>query len=344
MNATSLPPAHEDEAVPLGHGAGGRMTDDLLDNTHVLHALGGRPGALEDAALLPDHPDLVISTDGFVVSPLFFPGGDIGSLAVYGTVNDLAMRGARPIALAVALIIEEGFAHTELRAVTRSLRAAALDVGVPIVTGDTKVVGHGAVDKVFITTTGVGQRHLALRPSASLAHPGDAVLLSGPIGLHGTAILSTREELTCHGVASDSRPLHRLVDALAPIGRSIHSLRDPTRGGLTTALNEIARDSEVAVEIDAGSVPVPEAVVSTCDLLGLDPLTLAGAGCPVAFVAPADEADALTALRSLPEGRDAVHIGDVHTRGTAGRVVLRTPAGIRRVIDMPLGEQLPRIY
>ncbi|MGC9501567.1 hydrogenase expression/formation protein HypE [Streptomyces sp. WG7] len=343
MNATSLPPARKDEAVPLGHGAGGRMTGDLLD-THVLHALGGRPGALEDAALLPDHPDLVISTDGFVVSPLFFPGGDIGSLAVYGTVNDLAMRGARPIALAVALIIEEGFAHAELHAVTRSLRAAALDVGVPVVTGDTKVVGHGAVDKVFITTTGVGQRHLALRPSASLARPGDAVLLSGPIGLHGTAILSTREGLTCRGVASDSRPLHRVVDALAPIGRSIHSLRDPTRGGLTAALNEIARDSGVAVEIDAGSVPVPEAVVSACDLLGLDPLTLGGAGCLVAFVAPADEADALTALRSLPEGRDAVHIGDVHTRGTAGRVVLRTPAGIRRVIDMPLSEQLPRIY
>ncbi|TDT42684.1 hydrogenase expression/formation protein HypE [Streptomyces sp. BK208] len=254
------------------------------------------------------------------------------------------MRGARPIALAVALIIEEKLPPLELRAVARSLSAAALGVGVPVVTGDTKAVGHGAVDKVFITT-GVGQRHLALRPSASLARPGDAVLLSGPIGLHGTAVLSTREGLASGGgVASDSRPLHRLVDALAPFGRSIHSLRDPTRGGLATVLNEIARDSEVAVEIDAGSVPVPEAVVSVCDLLGLDPLTVAGAGCLVAFVAPADEADALTALHSLPEGRNAVRIGDVPRRGPTGRVVLRTPAGVRRVIDMPLGEQLSRIF
>lgn len=336
-------PHHEDDVVLLGHGAGGRLTAELLDAL-VLPALDGQSGPLEDAALLPGHPDLVVSTDSFVVSPLFFPGGDIGSLAVHGTVNDLAMRGAWPLALSVALIVEEGLPLSELRSVLQSLGKAARAAEVPVITGDTKVVGRGAVDKVFINTTGIGQRHPALRPSAALARPGDAVLLSGPIGLHGTTVLSTREGLGFESdIATDSQPLHRLVHALAPLGEHVHTLRDPTRGGVAAALNEIARDASVAVEIDESSLPVPQAVASACDLLGLDPLIVANEGCLVAFVAPSAADEALAAMRSVPEGAHAVRVGAVLADGPSGRVTLRTLVGARRVVDMPLGEQLPRI-
>ncbi|PWI13210.1 hydrogenase expression/formation protein HypE [Streptomyces sp. Act143] len=336
-------PRHEDEVVLLGHGAGGRLTAELLDRL-ILPSVGGDPGPLEDAALLPGYRELVISTDSFVVSPLFFPGGDIGSLAVHGTVNDLAMRGAWPIALSVSLIVEEGLPLAELRSVMESLGKAAQEAGVPVVTGDTKVVGRGAADRLFVNTTGVGQRHGSLHPSAALARPGDAVLLSGPIGLHGTTVLSTREGLGFEGdIASDSRPLHRLVRALAPYGADVHVLRDPTRGGLAAALNEIARDSAVTVEIDESAVPVPEAVAAACDLLGLDPLIVANEGCLVAFISADAATDALGAMRSLPEGAQAVRIGEVAAGEAQGRVVLRTLVGARRIVEMPLGEQLPRI-
>ncbi|MFI9152477.1 hydrogenase expression/formation protein HypE [Streptomyces sp. NPDC053367] len=343
MSAQCPTPLHEDEVVLLGHGAGGRLSAELL-GTLILPALDGAHGPLEDAALLPGHRELVMSTDSFVVSPLFFPGGDIGSLAVHGTVNDLAMRGAWPLALSVSLIVEEGLPLAELRSVVGSLGKAAQDVGVPVITGDTKVVGRGAADRLFVNTTGVGQRHGSLHPSAALARPGDAVLLSGPIGLHGTTVLSTREGLGFESdIASDTRPLHRLVGALAPLGADVHVLRDPTRGGLASALNEIARDSRVAVEIEQSAVPVPGPVASACDLLGLDPLIVANEGCLVAFVA-ADVADAaLSALRSLPEGAQAVRIGEVLREGPAARVTQRTLVGARRIVDMPLGEQLPRI-
>ncbi|WP_406164725.1 hydrogenase expression/formation protein HypE [Streptomyces sp. NBC_00996] len=335
-------PNHEEEVVLLGHGAGGRLTAELLDGT-ILPAVDGA-GPLEDAALLPGRPGLVMSTDSFVVSPLFFPGGDIGSLAVHGTVNDLAMRGAWPLALSVSLIIEEGLPLAELRSVMASLGKAAQDAGVPVITGDTKVVGRGAADRLFINTTGIGQRHELLYPSAASARPDDVVLLSGPIGLHGTTVLSTREGLGFESdIASDTRPLHRLVRTLAPLGAAVHVLRDPTRGGLAAALNEIARDSSVAVEIEESAVPVPEAVASACDLLGLDPLVVANEGCLVAFV-DADAAEgALAALRSLPEGAQAVRIGEVLPRGPQGRVTLRTLVGARRIVELPLGEQLPRI-
>ncbi|MFI6463087.1 hydrogenase expression/formation protein HypE [Streptomyces sp. NPDC050538] len=343
MNIQCPTPAHEDEVVLLGHGAGGRLTGELLDQL-VLPAVGGGAGPLEDAALLPGHPGLVMSTDSFVVSPLFFPGGDIGSLAVHGTVNDLAMRGAWPLALSVSLIVEEGLPLSELRAVMESLGKAAQDAGVPVITGDTKVVGRGAADRLFINTTGIGQRHELLAPSAALARPGDAVLLSGPIGLHGTTVLSTRENLGFEGdIASDSRPLHRLVRALAPLGDGVHVLRDPTRGGLAAALNEIARDSSAAVEIEESAVPVPGAVASACDLLGLDPLVVANEGCLVAFVDADAAEEALAAMRSVPEGAEAVRIGEVLREGQAERVTLRTLVGARRIVEMPLGEQLPRI-
>ncbi|GHF37478.1 hydrogenase expression/formation protein HypE [Streptomyces griseosporeus] len=343
MSALCPAPLHEDEVVLLGHGAGGRLSAELLDRL-ILPALDGGPGPMEDAALLPGYRELVMSTDSFVVSPLFFPGGDIGSLAVHGTVNDLAMRGAWPLALSVSFIAEEGLPLTELRSVAVSLGKAAQQVGVPVITGDTKVVGRGAADRLFVNTTGIGRRHGSLHPSAALARPGDAVLLSGPIGLHGITVLSTREGLGFEAdIASDTRPLHRLVAALAPLGAAVHVLRDPTRGGLAAALNEIARDSRVAVEIEEPAVPVPQAVASACDMLGLDPLVVANEGCLVAFVTADAAEEALTALRSLPEGARAVRIGEVLPEGPAARVTLRTLVGARRIVDMPLGEQLPRI-
>ncbi|MFD5319223.1 hydrogenase expression/formation protein HypE [Streptomyces sp. NPDC127098] len=337
-----LPRAGDGARVLLGHGAGGRLSAELLE-TLVLPAVAPGAGPLEDAAAVPTDETLVMTTDGFVVSPLFFPGGDIGALAVHGTVNDLAMRGAEPLALTVALVVEEGLPLAELRAVLDSLGAAARAVGVPVVAGDTKVVGRGHADRLFVTTTGVGRRLPGLSPSAAGARPGDAVLLSGPIGAHGTAVLSTREGLGfATDVASDTRPLHRLVRALAPLGDAVHALRDPTRGGLAASLNEIARDSGVEVEIDEATVPVPEQVAAACDLLGLDPLQVANEGCLVAFVAAGAADEALRLLRSLPEGAAAVRVGET-TEGPAGRVVLRTLVGARRIVELPLGELLPRI-
>ncbi|MFH8750847.1 hydrogenase expression/formation protein HypE [Streptomyces rimosus] len=335
-------PRHEDERVLLGHGAGGRLTAELL-GALLLPAVGAPAGPLEDAATLPPIGLPVISTDSFVVSPLRFPGGDIGSLAVHGTVNDLAMRGAEPLALAVSLIIEEGLPLAELRSVAQSLGKAAADAGVPVVTGDTKVVGRGAADRLFITTTGIGRRIPALHPSAARAQPHDAILLSGPIGLHGTAVLSTREGLGFEAdIASDSRPLHRLVHALTPFGSDLHTLRDPTRGGLAATLNEIAEASGTGAEIDESALPVPGPVAAACDLLGLDPLHVANEGCLVAYVPEARANDVLHTMRRVPEGASAVRIGRT-TAAHPRRVDLLTRVGSRRVVDMPLGEQLPRI-
>ncbi|MEV5607556.1 hydrogenase expression/formation protein HypE [Streptomyces sp. NPDC052225] len=343
MNVNCPLPRPGHDTLLLGHGAGGRLTGELLDDL-VLPALGIPPdGVLEDAALLPGDGELALTTDSFVVSPLFFPGGDIGSLAVHGTVNDLAMRGALPIALALAVIAEEGLPLAELRQVLQSAGKAAREAGVPVLTGDTKVVGRGAADRLFLTTTGIGRRIPSLTPSAARARPGDAILLSGPIGLHGTTVLSTREGLGfAADIASDTRPLHRLVARLAPLGPALHTLRDPTRGGLAAALNEIARDARIGAGIDETSLPVPSVVAAACDLLGLDPLTVANEGCMVAFVDPAHADAALDALRSLPEGADATRIGEA-VADAPGRVVLRTSVGARRIVDLPLGEQLPRI-
>jgi hydrogenase expression/formation protein HypE len=339
-------PREEHDVVLLGHGAGGRLSAELLREV-LLPALHGRTGPLEDAAVLPPTgtAELVVSTDSFVVSPLFFPGGDLGSLAVHGSVNDVAMMGAAPTALAVAFIIEEGLPLTVLERVARSLGRAADAAGVPVVTGDTKVVGRGAADRLFVTTTALGQRLPGMRVSSAHAEPGDVVLLSGPIGLHGTTVLSTREGLgfEAEGLATDSRPLHRLVRAMADAaGPAVHVLRDPTRGGLAASLNEIAQDSGVGVEIDEAAVPIPGTVAAACDLLGLDPLVVANEGCLVAFVAP-DRADALLdAMRAAPGGEQSVRIGRV-VDGPAGRVVMNTLVGAHRIVDLPLGELLPRI-
>ncbi|MEV7805627.1 hydrogenase expression/formation protein HypE [Microbispora sp. NPDC088329] len=337
--ATCPAPRAETERVLLGHGSGGQLMAELLGD--LTPRLG--MNVLEDAAVVPVGQDeIVVSTDAFVVTPRFFPGGDIGSLAVHGTINDIAMMGARPVALSLAYIVEEGLSLAELTAVTSSVAAVAGACGVPVVTGDTKVVGHGAADGLYVITSGFGVRLPTARPSATGGRPGDAVLLSGPIGLHGVTILSTREGLGFDTeIASDTRPLHRLVHAMIDAGGPhVHAMRDPTRGGLASALNELA--TGIGVELDEPAIPVPHQVAAACELLGLDPLHVANEGCLVAFVAPEAAGRVLAAMRATPEGAAACRIGEI-VAGHPGRVTMRTVVGSTRVVDMLIGEQLPRI-
>ncbi|NKY88516.1 hydrogenase expression/formation protein HypE [Nocardia veterana] len=341
---TSCPaPRRESERVLLGHGSGGQLMSELIDQ--VILAELGDTGALQDAAVVEiAGTDVIVSTDSFVVTPRIFPGGDIGALAVHGTVNDLAMRGGRPVALALAYVLEEGLPVAELRTITASIARAAAACDVRIVTGDTKVVDRGAADGIYITTTGIGSRLPGADPDATRGRPGDVVLVSGPIGAHGTAILCARGDLGLDSeIRSDTAPLHEMVAAMVAACRGdIHTLRDPTRGGLAGALNELAAESGVGVEIEESAVPVPTAVASTCELLGLDPLHVANEGCLVAFVAPDAAPRALAAMRAFAGGVQATPIGRV-TDGPAGRVVVRTLVGSTRLVDMLVGEQLPRI-
>jgi hydrogenase expression/formation protein HypE len=344
MDITCPMPRVETERVLLGHGSGGQLMAELLGKVITPGLVA--PGPAEDAAVVPFEGggQAVLSTDGFVVTPRFFPGGDIGSLAVHGTVNDLAMRGAAPVALCLAYVLEEGLPIEELARITASVAAAAAAVGVPVVCGDTKVVGRGAADGLYVTTTGLGVLLPGATVSAARGRPGDVVLLSGPIGLHGTAILSAREDLGFEAeIASDSQPLHRLVARMiAAGGPGVHALRDPTRGGLASALNELAAASGVAIEISERALPVPPPVAAACELLGLDPLHVANEGCLVALVAW-DAAEAvLAAMRAGPEGAGARQIGTV-AADPAGRVTARTLVGSTRIVDMLVGEQLPRI-
>ena len=334
-------PTAETERVLLGHGSGGQLMAELLRDV-ITPAFDGT-GPLEDAAVVEaGGAELVFSTDSFVVTPRFFPGGDIGSLAVHGTVNDLAVSGARPLFLSLALILEEGLPLDELRRITASVAAAARDAGVAVVTGDTKVVERGGADGVYITTTGIGVRLPGVDPSAARCAPGDVVLISGPVGAHGTAILSAREDLGFDSdIVSDSRPLHRLVRDMVVAG-GVHALRDPTRGGVASALNELTGASSVAVELDEAALPVPAQVAAACEVLGLDPLHVANEGCLVAVVAPEAADRVLAAMRARPEGVAARAVGRV-VAGPAGRVTVRTLVGATRILDMLVGEQLPRI-
>src|SRR5918999_896082 len=356
LTATHPLTLSESERVLLGHGSGGRLMAELLAGV-IAPELGlarpaehAAPAALaEDAAIVDleaagGHGEVIVSTDSFVVTPRFFPGGDIGALAVNGTVNDLAMRGGRPVAMCLSYIIEEGLGIDELRSITTSVARAARSAGVRVVSGDTKVVGKGAADGIYVTTTGLGVRLRCAQVSAANARPEDVVLISGPIGLHGTAILSVREGLRFEAeIASDTRPLHDLVAAMIEVsGASVHALRDPTRGGLAGALNELAEASGVGVELDEGAIPVPETVAAACDLLGLDPLHVAGEGCLVAFVAPDAALDVLVAMRAHPAGAQARPIGRA-VQAEPGRVRMHTLAGATRVVGMLVGEQLPRI-
>jgi len=338
-------PASERPAVLLAHGGGGRMTQALIQDLFLEAFRNPALEALHDGATLSlEGGRIAFSTDSFVVRPLFFPGGDIGSLAVHGTVNDLAMCGARPIALSAGFILEEGLPLEDLRRVVRSMRDAAARAGVPIVTGDTKVVDRGKGDGIFITTTGLGRVPPGIEIDPRRARPSDAVILSGPIADHGIAVLSVREGLRFETeLKSDSAPLHTLVEGiLAAGGEGVHVLRDPTRGGVASALNEIAAACGYGIRIREAAIPVREEVRGACEILGLDPLYVANEGKCLAIVAREKAEAVLAAVRSDPLGREAAFIGEV-VEEHRGKVVLRSRIGGNRVVEMISGEQLPRI-
>ena len=330
--------------ILLGHGSGGKMTAELIARCFLPAFANEYLDRLDDQAVVAvNGARLAFTTDSYVVTPLFFPGGDIGSLAVNGTVNDLATAGARPLYLSAAFILEEGFALEDLERIVASMRAAAVAAGVLLVTGDTKVVDRGKADGCFITTTGIGVVEHTQAISADRARPGDAVILSGPIAEHGMAIMAARADLELETpVASDTAALHRLVADVLETGAEVHCLRDPTRGGVATALNEIARRSKVGVVLDESAIAVSEPVRGVCELLGLDPLYVANEGKLLAVVPAPDAPRVLDAMRAHPEGRDACVVGHV-VDDPAVLVVLHTTVGGRRIVDMLPGEQLPRI-
>ncbi|MGA2514000.1 MAG: hydrogenase expression/formation protein HypE [Candidatus Limnocylindrales bacterium] len=340
-------PIPERARVLLGHGSGGQLSAALMRDVIAPALASGWAspgGALNDAAVV-EVPGgrLAFTTDSFVVSPIEFPGGDIGELAVNGTVNDLAMMGAQPLALSLAYVIEEGLPIDELRKVTESVARAAVRAGVRIVTGDTKVVGRGAADRLFVNTAGIGLVAPGVSVSADRARAGDAVVLSGPIGLHGIAIMSVREGLDFEvEIASDTQPLNALVAAIVAACPDVRVMRDPTRGGLASALNEIAAASGVGIELREETIPIPGPVRAACEMLGLDPLHVANEGKLVAIVPAASAEAVLAAMRALPEGADAVEIGRV-VADHPGMVTMRTIVGSQRIVDMLVGEQLPRI-
>jgi len=329
--------------IVLGHGSGGRLTAQLIHDVFLPAFDNEILRKLDDQAVLQvGGARIAFTTDSYVVTPLFFPGGDIGQLAVNGTVNDLAMSGAKPLYLSASFIIEEGFELEELSRVTQSMAEAARSAGVAIVTGDTKVVNRGSADKLFINTSGVGLVPDGIQISASRAKPGDAIILSGTIGDHGMAVFSKREGLEFEGsILSDTAALYSLVETMLQAGE-IHTLRDPTRGGLGTSLCEIAAAANIGIEIDANAVPVREDVKAACEILGLDSLFVANEGKLVAFVDPASAKAVLTAMRRNPQGREAALIGRA-VGAHAGMVLLKTEVGGTRLIDLPFTEQLPRI-
>ncbi len=339
-------PLRETKRIVMGHGGGGILSEELIENL-FLPAFGSAGGPSRDSAVL-DVPGgrVALTTDSYVVNPLFFPGGNIGDLAVNGTINDLACSGAQPLGLTAGFILEEGLEVDVLGVVAQSMGKAAADAGVGIVTGDTKVVGKGGADGLFINTAGIGVVPDGVRIGPEQARPGDHIIVSGNIGEHGVAIMSVREGIDFGTtVTTDSAPLHRLVAAmLASVEdpNHIHALRDPTRGGLVAATVEIARTAGVGVELDEGAIPVPETVASACGFLGLDPMQVANEGKMVAFVDPAHSEAVLAAMRARPDGADAAIIGRAVPEHP-GMVVMRTRFGTTRVVERELGEQLPRI-
>lgn len=334
-----------DERILLSHGAGGKKSSELTESIFLKYFNDPALLELNDMAVL-DLPNgrVSMSTDTYVVDPIFFPGGDIGSLAVHGTVNDVAMSGAVPFAISVAFILEEGLLLTELEQIVGSMARAASEARVRIVTGDTKVVPRGAADKLFINTTGIGIIPEGIRVSGSAAKEGDRILLSGSIGDHGIAIASSREGIQFKTtVESDSAPINGMIQELiVALGSDIHVLRDPTRGGLATVLTEIASQSSVGVQIEETAVPVREAVKGACELLGYDPLYLANEGKLVAVVAQNASERALEIMKGSKYGQDACIIGEIKGENP-GKVILKTAMGGTRLVDKLSGEMLPRI-
>ncbi|HEV2444490.1 MAG TPA: hydrogenase expression/formation protein HypE [Candidatus Sulfopaludibacter sp.] len=337
-------PLTDTDTVLLGHGSGGKLSAELLRNLFLPALANPTLSRLEDQAVLDfAGRRLAFTTDSFVVKPLFFRGGDIGSLAVHGTVNDLAVGGARPLALSAAFILEEGFPLADLRRIADSMAQAAAAAGVCIVTADTKVVERGSGDGVYINTAGIGIVAEGVYLSAASARPGDAVILSGAIGDHGAAILTQREGLELDGaLQSDSAPLHTLVEAILAVSHDVRAMRDPTRGGLASTLNEIAAQSKVGIVLREEAIPIHEGVRGACELLGLDPLYVANEGKLVAIVPPGSAGEIVAAMRRHPLGAEAAVIGAVAAR-EPGLVTMRTAFGTSRIVDMLAGGQLPRI-
>ncbi len=330
--------------VDMTHGSGGRAMAQLIEELFVKHFDNDLLRQGNDQALFNVDPGrLVMSTDGHVVSPLFFPGGDIGSLSVHGTINDVAMSGAKPLYIAAGFILEEGFELSKLEEIVISMAAASKDAGVPIVTGDTKVVEKGKGDGVFITTTGIGLVPDGVNIAGNLAKPGDVVLINGFLGDHGVAIMSSRENLEFETkIVSDSAPLHDLVAKMVAAVPGVKCLRDPTRGGLATTLNEIAQQSGVGMQLEEDAIPMRKEVVAACELLGLDPLYVANEGKLIAICAPEDATVLLEAMNQHPLGENAAIIGLV-TDDNMGFVTMETAFGGNRIVDWLAGEQLPRI-
>ena len=341
-----MPRPMRDEKVTLAHGGGGKATRELIESVFTS---AFQPEAMEDqarlmtAAVQDPGARLAFTTDSFVVDPVEFPGGDIGKIAVCGTVNDLAVGGARPLWLSAAFIIEEGTEIALLRRIVASMKAEAEKAGVRIVTGDTKVVGRGMADKVFVTTSGVGVIPPARDLRAERLSPGDVIIVNGMLGDHGAAILAARGDMALSTeVQSDCAGLGHLMEAVLAVAPDTRAARDATRGGVASVLNELAETAQLSIEIEETAVPLRAEVKGMCEILGLDPLYLANEGTLV-LVAPPDQAQAaLAAMRALPEGQEAVAIGTVQ-EGTAGRVTMRTLFGGSRIVDMLVGEQLPRI-
>jgi hydrogenase expression/formation protein HypE len=343
--AVCAPPLTHNEQIVMGHGAGGRMSHQLIQKAFMTAFDNPALRKGDDAARLESdhHSNLAISTDSHVVFPLFFPGGDIGRLAVCGTVNDVAMLGANPLYLTAGFILEEGLPMETLQRVVTSMKIAAEEAGVQIVAGDTKVVQKGKADGLYITTAGVGVIRPGLNIGGAQAKAGDRILLSGPIGDHGIAVLDARGELGFQSaVQSDVAPLNHLIDAMLNASDQVHVLRDPTRGGLATTLNEIATQSKVGVLLSEEKIRVRPEVAAACEMLGFDPLYVANEGKLVAIVAREDAESVLKAMQETRYGENAAIIGEV-TSAPQGRVLLKTVLGSTRIVDMLAGEMLPRI-
>lgn len=340
----SLPRSHKDRIV-IGHGSGGKMTADLIRD--IFYPPLSNPALLagNDAGIvqLADGSMLAVSTDAHVVSPLFFPGGDIGKLAVCGTVNDVAMVGAKPLYLSASFILEEGLELSVLETVVQSMKSSAEEAGVEIISGDTKVVAHGEADGLYISTTGIGVLDPELKIGGAEAKPGDLVIISGTIGEHGIAVLEARGELGFESsLESDTAPLNHLVAAMLTASKNIHVLRDPTRGGVATALNEISRQSGVGIILEEDSLPILPAVAAACEMLGFDPLYIANEGKLLAIISQEDVENVLAVMRKTRYGENAAVIGVVED-SPQGRVLLKTGLGSTRIVDVLAGEMLPRI-
>ena len=332
-----------DKRILLSHGSGGKLSHELIEKAFLPAFSNPHLDSLDDAAVLNLEGRLAFTTDSYVVSPIFFPGGDIGKLAVCGTVNDLAMVGANPLYLSLSFILEEGLPEDELQCIVESTQKAALEAGVIIVAGDTKVVPHSSADKIFINSTGIGTVPDGIDISGSNAQVGDRIILSGTIGDHGIAVFSQREGLRfSSNIESDCAPLNGMVHDMLNTSSNIHSLRDPTRGGLATTLKEIATQSKAGIRIEEEKIPIRQEVQAACEMLGFDPLHVANEGKLVAAVGPEDAEGVLEVMHGHKYGVDAAIIGEV-TADHPQRVVMKTRIGASRIVDMLVGDILPRI-